>query len=152
MENEKPMDRVLVGDVGFGKTELAIRAAFKSVISGKQVALISPTTILARQHYDVFSNRLEKHGVSIAMLSRLNAEEVNKDFAKKIKLGTVDVVIGTHRLFSKDVEFKDLGLLIIDEEQRFGVLQKRNKKTKSQYRCFNALGYSNSPHPLFSYV
>ncbi len=150
MENEKPMDRVLVGDVGFGKTELAIRAAFKSVISGKQVALISPTTILARQHYDVFSNRLEKHGVSIAMLSRLNAEEVNKDFAKKIKLGTVDVIIGTHRLFSKDVEFKDLGLLIIDEEQRFGVLQK--EKIKKLKANIDVLMLSATPIPRTLYL
>ncbi len=130
MESEKPMDRVLVGDVGFGKTELALRATFKAVLSGKQVALIAPTTILARQHFDVFGARLEKYGVNIAMLSRLNPKDKNKKLAGEIKSGLTDVTIGTHRLLSKDVEFKDLGLLIIDEEQRFGVLQKEKMKLR----------------------
>ena len=150
MENEKPMDRVLVGDVGFGKTELAIRAAFKSVISGKQVALISPTTILARQHFGVFSNRLEKHGVGIAMLSRLNSPEINKELVNKIKLGLIDIVIGTHRLLSKDIEFKDLGLLIIDEEQRFGVLQK--EKIKKLKANIDVLMLSATPIPRTLYL
>ncbi|MDP3800094.1 MAG: CarD family transcriptional regulator, partial [bacterium] len=150
MESEKPMDRVLVGDVGFGKTELAIRAAFKSVISGKQVALISPTTILARQHFGVFSARLEKHGVSVAMLSRLNSPEVNKDLVQKIKLGVIDIVIGTHRLLSKDIEFKDLGILIIDEEQRFGVLQK--EKIKKLKADIDVLMLSATPIPRTLYL
>lgn len=150
MENEKPMDRVLVGDVGFGKTELAIRAAFKAVLSGKQAAVIAPTTILARQHFDVFSARLEKYGVNIAMLSRLNAEDVNKDSAHKIKSGLVDVVIGTHRLLSKDIEYKDLGLLIIDEEQRFGVLQK--EKIKKLKANIDVLMLSATPIPRTLYL
>ncbi|MDP3764401.1 MAG: CarD family transcriptional regulator [bacterium] len=150
MENEKPMDRVLVGDVGFGKTELAIRSAFKAVISGAQVALIAPTTILARQHFGVFSNRLEKHGVSVAMLSRLNPEDVNKDSVGKIKSGLIDVVIGTHRLLSKDIEFKNLGLLIIDEEQRFGVLQK--EKLKKLKANIDVLMLSATPIPRTLYL
>ncbi|MFY9493541.1 MAG: DEAD/DEAH box helicase, partial [Minisyncoccia bacterium] len=150
MESDKPMDRVLVGDVGFGKTELAIRAAFKAALSGKQVALIAPTTILARQHFDVFNDRLEKYGVNMAMLSRLNLEEENKKTARAIKSGLVDVVIGTHRLLSRDVEFKDLGLLIIDEEQRFGVLQKeRIKKLKNN---IDVLMLSATPIPRTLYL
>ncbi|MBI2052287.1 MAG: DEAD/DEAH box helicase [Candidatus Sungbacteria bacterium] len=150
MENEKPMDRVLAGDVGFGKTELAVRAAFKAALSGKQTALIAPTTILARQHFDVFQNRLEKYGVNTAMLSRLNPEPENKKLAQKIKSGLIDVTIGTHRLLSKDVEFKDLGLLIIDEEQRFGVLQK--EKIKKLKTNIDVLMLSATPIPRTLYL
>lgn len=150
MENDKPMDRVLVGDVGFGKTELAIRAAFKAALSGKQAALIAPTTILARQHFDVFSNRLGKYGVNVAMLSRLNPKEENKKTAGEIKSGLVDIVIGTHRLLSRDVEFKDLGLLIIDEEQRFGVLQK--EKIKKLKTNIDVLMLSATPIPRTLYL
>ncbi|MEK7175172.1 MAG: DEAD/DEAH box helicase, partial [Patescibacteria group bacterium] len=150
MEDEKPMDRVLVGDVGFGKTELALRAAFKAALSGKQTALIAPTTILARQHFEVFNQRLEKYGVNAAMLSRLNPEEENKRLAQKIKSGGVDVVIGTHRLLSKDVVFKDLGLLIIDEEQRFGVLQK--EKIKKLKANIDVLALSATPIPRTLYL
>ncbi len=150
MESDKPMDRVLVGDVGFGKTELAIRAAFKAALSGKQAVLIAPTTILARQHFDVFNARLEKYGVNVAMMSRLNPEEENKKTAGDIKSGLVDIVIGTHRLLSRDVEFKDLGLLIIDEEQRFGVLQKeRIKKLKNN---IDVLALSATPIPRTLYL
>ncbi len=150
MESTKPMDRVLVGDVGFGKTELALRAAFKAALSGKQVALIAPTTILARQHYDVFSDRLEKYGVNIAMLSRLNPAEKNKKLAGQIKSGLVDITIGTHRLLSRDIEFKDLGLLIIDEEQRFGVLQK--EKIKKLRTNIDVLMLSATPIPRTLYL
>ncbi|MBI2454043.1 MAG: DEAD/DEAH box helicase [Parcubacteria group bacterium] len=150
MENEKPMDRVLVGDVGFGKTELALRAAFKAILSGKQVALIAPTTILARQHFGVFSERLEKYGVTVAMLSRLNSEEKNKELAQKITAGGADMVIGTHRLLSKDIDFKDLGLLIIDEEQRFGVLQK--EKIKKLKANIDILSLSATPIPRTLYL
>lgn len=150
MESEKPMDRVLVGDVGFGKTELAIRASFKAVLSGKQVALIAPTTILAHQHFDVFSSRLEKYGVKIGMLSRLNDEKTNKEIVLDLKSGKIDVAIGTHRMLSKDIAFKDLGLLIIDEEQRFGVLQK--EKIKRLRANIDVLMLSATPIPRTLYL
>jgi transcription-repair coupling factor (superfamily II helicase) len=150
MENEKPMDRVLVGDVGFGKTELAIRASFKAVESGKQVALIAPTTILARQHFDVFSNRIEKYGAKVGMLSRLNDEKTNKKISHGLKSGKIDVAIGTHRMLSKDISFKDLGLLIIDEEQRFGVLQK--EKIKRLRSNIDVLMLSATPIPRTLYL
>ena len=150
MENEKPMDRVLVGDVGFGKTELAIRASFKAVLSGKQVALIAPTTILARQHFDVFSGRLEKYGVKTGMLSRLQDEKTNKEIADGLKSGKIDIAIGTHRMLSKDIAFKDLGILIIDEEQRFGVLQK--EKIKKLRTNIDVLMLSATPIPRTLYL
>ncbi len=150
MENAKPMDRVLVGDVGFGKTELALRAAFKAILSGKQVALIAPTTILAQQHFEVFKNRLDKYAVSVGMLNRLQSKEENKKVVEGLKIGRVDVVIGTHRLFSKDVQFKDLGLLIIDEEQRFGVLQK--EKIKKLKADIDVLMLSATPIPRTLYL
>lgn len=150
MENEKPMDRVLVGDVGFGKTELAIRASFKAVASGKQVALIAPTTILVRQHFDVFSERLEKYGAKVGMLSRLNDKKTNKEISHGLKSGKIDVAIGTHRMLSKDIVFKDLGLLIIDEEQRFGVLQK--EKIKRLRTNIDVLMLSATPIPRTLYL
>jgi transcription-repair coupling factor (superfamily II helicase) len=150
MESEKPMDRVLVGDVGFGKTELAIRASFKAVLSGKQVALIAPTTILARQHFDVFSERLEKYGAKVGMLSRLQDEKTNKEISHGLKSGKIDVAIGTHRMLSKDIAFKDLGLLIIDEEQRFGVLQK--EKIKRLRTNIDVLMLSATPIPRTLYL
>ncbi len=150
MESEKPMDRVLVGDVGFGKTELAIRASFKAVFSGKQVALIAPTTILARQHFDVFSGRLEKYGAKVGMLSRLQDEKTNKEISHGLKSGKIDVAIGTHRMLSKDIAFKDLGLLIIDEEQRFGVLQK--EKIKRLRTNIDVLMLSATPIPRTLYL
>ena len=128
MESEKPMDRLLCGDVGFGKTELALRAAFKAVQSGKQVAMLVPTTILTQQHFLVFKERLQPYPVEIAMLSRFASDEEEEKAISGIKAGTVDIVIGTHRVLQKDVRFKRLGLVIIDEEQRFGVVQKERLK------------------------
>lgn len=128
MESARPMDRLICGDVGFGKTELALRTAFKAVLSSKQVALIAPTTILAEQHYNTFSKRLKKLPVKIGFLSRLQSEKAQKSLLEKIKTGQVDIVIGTHRLLSSDVQFKNLGLAIIDEEQKFGVRQKEKFK------------------------
>jgi transcription-repair coupling factor (superfamily II helicase) len=128
MESDKPMDRLLCGDVGFGKTELALRAAFKAVQSGKQVAMLVPTTILTQQHLLVFQERLKPYPVEIAMLSRFATDEEEAKAIAGIKAGTVDIVIGTHRVLQKDVRFKRLGLVIIDEEQRFGVVQKERLK------------------------
>jgi len=128
MELSRPMDRLLCGDVGYGKTEVALRAAFKAVMSGKQVALLVPTTILAEQHYSTFVKRLENFPVNVRMLSRFRSAGVQKEIIEGVKKGSVDIVIGTHRLLSGDVKFKDLGLVIIDEEQRFGVRHKERLK------------------------
>ncbi len=124
MERAAPMDRLVCGDVGFGKTEVAMRAAFKAVRSGKQVALISPITILADQHYRAFKRRLEDFDVRVEMLSRFRSASEQKQILKKIERGEVDIVIGTHRLLQPDIKFKNLGLIVVDEEQRFGVKQK----------------------------
>lgn len=121
MESSKVMDRLLCGDVGYGKTEVAIRAAFKAVMDGKQVAVLAPTTILAQQHYHTFVSRFGDFPFAIQVLSRFRTQKEQKEILKALKEGNVDVVIGTHRLLSKDVKFRDLGLLIVDEEQRFGV-------------------------------
>lgn len=128
MEMSRPMDRLLCGDVGYGKTEVAIRAAFKAVMDGKQVALLVPTTILAQQHYETFRERFADYPVNISVISRFRTRKEQTQTLKGVKDGTVDVVIGTHRLLSKDVIFKDLGLLIVDEEQRFGVTHKEKLK------------------------
>lgn len=133
MERERPMDRLLVGDVGYGKTEVALRAAFKAVESGKQVAILVPTTILAQQHFDTMNERFEGYPIATGILSRFQTGAQVKENLEGLKDGSVDVIVGTHRLLSKDVEFKDLGLLVIDEEQRFGVKHKeRIKELKSQ--------------------
>lgn len=133
MERPRPMDRLLVGDVGYGKTEVALRAAFKAVEAGKQVAILVPTTILAQQHFDTMHDRFEGYPIEIGMLSRFQTSKQIKDTVAGMKAGSVDVVVGTHRLLSKDVDFKDLGLLVIDEEQRFGVKHKeRIKELRSQ--------------------
>ncbi len=124
MESPSPMDRLVCGDVGFGKTEVAIRAAFKAATNGKQVALLVPTTILAQQHYMTFKDRMERYPINIALLSRFKTKSELKESLEKIEKGEIDIVIGTHRLLSEDVKFKDLGLLIIDEEHRFGVAAK----------------------------
>lgn len=124
MEAPNPMDRLVCGDVGFGKTEIAVRAAFKAVQDGKQVALLVPTTILTEQHYNTFKDRLNQFPVKVAALSRFQTKQEQNETLKALETGNVDVVIGTHRLLSKDVKFKDLGLLIIDEEHRFGVSAK----------------------------
>lgn len=128
LERDVPMDRLVCGDVGFGKTEVAIRAAFRAVMNHRQVAVLSPTTILTQQHYDTFKNRLKKFPVKIGVLSRFETKEEQADVVAQIKAGTVDIVIGTHRLLSPDVKFKSLGLIIIDEEQRFGVRHKEKLK------------------------
>jgi len=128
MEKERPMDRLLCGDVGYGKTEVAIRAAFKAVADGKQVAILVPTTILAQQHYQTIQERFQGHAVEIGLLSRFRTAKQQKETLTGIKRGTVDIVIGTHRLLSKDVQYRDLGLLIVDEEQRFGVKHKERIK------------------------
>jgi transcription-repair coupling factor (superfamily II helicase) len=124
MEAENPMDRLVCGDVGFGKTEIAVRAAFKAVQDGKQAAVLVPTTILTEQHYNTFTDRLTQFPVKIASLSRFQTKKQQNEILKNLEEGKVDVVIGTHRLLSKDIKFKDLGLLIIDEEHRFGVMAK----------------------------
>ncbi|PSQ88123.1 MAG: transcription-repair coupling factor, partial [Bacteroidetes bacterium QH_2_63_10] len=124
MEEPVPMDRLVCGDVGFGKTEVAIRAAFKAVQDGKQVAMLVPTTILAQQHHETFSRRLERFPVNVEVLSRFRTKAEEKEVLEKLKTGRVDILIGTHRITSDDVDFDDLGLLIIDEEQRFGVKTK----------------------------
>jgi transcription-repair coupling factor (superfamily II helicase) len=124
MESASPMDRLICGDVGFGKTEVAVRAAFKVVLDNKQVAILVPTTILAEQHFSTFSDRLGRYPVRIAAMSRFKSPKKQKTIIEGLKEGSVDIVIGTHRLLSKDVKFKDLGLLVIDEEQRFGVAAK----------------------------
>ena len=145
MESDRPMDRLLCGDVGFGKTELALRAAFKAAMSGKQVAVLAPTTVLAQQHFHVFSERLKPFPVVVEMLSRFVDDEAQAKTIEGIKAGTVDIVVGTHRLLQKDVHFKRMGLLVVDEEHRFGVMQKeRLKKLRTQ---LDVLSLSATPIP-----
>ncbi len=145
MEAPSPMDRLLCGDVGFGKTEVAFRAAFKAILSGKQVCLLCPTTVLAKQHFEVALDRFKDFGVNIVHLSRLNTNKENEECKKQIASGSADFVIGTHKVLSKSVQFKNLGLLIIDEEQRFGVEQK--EKIKEQYKNLDVLTLSATPIP-----
>ncbi len=128
MMRAAPMDRLLCGDVGFGKTEVALRAAYKAVLAGKQVAILVPTTILALQHYQTIGSRMRAFAVSVDMLSRFRTPKQHKESLRRLARGDLDIIIGTHRLISKDVKFKDLGLLIVDEEQRFGVAQKEKLK------------------------
>jgi len=128
MEASKPMDRLLCGDVGYGKTEVAIRGAFKAVMDQKQVAYLVPTTVLANQQYESFKKRMEGFAINVEVLNRFKTKKEQENIVKKLKLGQIDVVIGTHRILSKDVEFKDLGMLIIDEEHRFGVKDKEKIK------------------------
>src|SRR5947208_1942171 len=124
MESPLPMDRLVCGDVGYGKTEVAMRAAFKSIGDGKQVAVLAPTTVLCFQHFETFKERFAAFPVKIAMLSRFVAPKEQKAIVTEIEAGKVDIVLGTHRLLSQDVKFQDLGLMIVDEEQRFGVSHK----------------------------
>ena len=145
MESDKPMDRLLCGDVGYGKTEVAIRAAFKAVMDGKQVAFLVPTTILAEQHYKNLKKRFSDFPVKIDMISRFRTAKQQKATLQALKEGNVDILIGTHRLVSKDIAFKDLGLLIVDEEQRFGVAQK--EKIKSLKKNVDVLTLSATPIP-----
>ena len=132
MERPRPMDRLLCGDVGYGKTEVALRAAFKAVMDGKQVAVLVPTTILAQQHYNTFKERFAKYPVNIAMLSRFRTAKQQRQVVQELSLGQVDIVIGTHRLVQDDIKFKDLGLVVVDEEQRFGVTHKEKLKQLRQ--------------------
>ncbi|WP_123054827.1 transcription-repair coupling factor [Clostridium sp. JN-1] len=145
MESDKPMDRLLCGDVGYGKTEVAVRAAFKAVMEGKQVAFLVPTTILAQQHYNNFIKRFSDFPIRIDMISRFKTPSQQRNSIKTLKEGGVDIIIGTHRILQKDVEFKDLGLLIVDEEQRFGVTHK--EKIKKLRKNVDVLTLSATPIP-----
>ncbi len=145
MERQSPMDRLLCGDVGFGKTEVALRAAFKCVTSGKQCAILVPTTILAWQHYQTILKRMEGFPVDVELLSRFRTPKQQEEILRRVRRGSVDIVVGTHRLVSKDVGFKDLGLVIIDEEQRFGVAQK--EKLKTLCKSADVLTLSATPIP-----
>ncbi|HVG24776.1 MAG TPA: transcription-repair coupling factor, partial [Thermoanaerobaculia bacterium] len=145
MESRKPMDRLLCGDVGYGKTEVAMRATFKAVMDGKQVAVLAPTTVLAFQHYRTFLRRFASFPVTVELLTRYYSAKELKEILKKIETGEIDVVVGTHRLLSKDVAWKDLGLLVIDEEQRFGVAQK--ERLKSMKKSVDVLAMSATPIP-----
>ncbi|MFA5118477.1 MAG: transcription-repair coupling factor [Candidatus Omnitrophota bacterium] len=150
MESIKPMDRLLCGDVGYGKTEVAMRAAFKAVMDNKQVAYLVPTTILAEQHYQNFTQRLKDFPVNVEMLSRFKTPGEQKQIIEGISAGAIDIVIGTHRLLSDDVRFKDLGLVIIDEEQRFGV--KAKEKLKSLRLTTDVLTLTATPIPRTLYL
>ncbi len=150
MENPKPMDRLICGDVGFGKTEVAIRAIFKAVMSSKQAAVVVPTTILALQHYQTISERFKPFPVKVELLSRFKSAKEQKEVIKKLILGEVDVVIGTHRLLQDDVQFKDLGLLVIDEEHKFGVAHK--EKLKRLKKNIDILTMSATPIPRTLYM
>ncbi len=150
METEKPMDRLLCADVGFGKTEVAIRAAFKAVMGGKQVAILVPTTVLARQHWQNIRERMSEFPVTVEMLCRLTPKNREKKILQGVREGTVDIVVGTHRVISKDVRFKDLGLVVIDEEQRFGV--KHKEKFKELFRLVDVLTLSATPIPRTLYL
>jgi transcription-repair coupling factor (superfamily II helicase) len=145
MEEPVPMDRLLCGDVGYGKTEVAMRAAFKSVMEGKQAAILTPTTVLAYQHYDTFRNRFAPFPVKVELLSRFRSAKEQKEVVKKVETGEIDVVIGTHRILSKDVRFKDLGLVVVDEEQRFGVAHK--ERLKHLKKRVDVLTLSATPIP-----
>lgn len=145
MESEKPMDRLLCGDVGYGKTEVALRAAFKAIMDGKQVAFLVPTTILAQQHYETVRERFQGYPINVGLLNRFRTKKQQAETIKGLKDGTIDMVIGTHRLLSKDVTFKDLGLLIIDEEQRFGVSHK--EKIKQLKANIDVLTLTATPIP-----
>jgi len=145
MEHSRPMDRLICGDVGYGKTEVALRAAFKAVNEGKQVALLVPTTLLAEQHYVTFSERFARYPVNIERLSRFRSRKKQAEIVNHLKKGTADIVIGTHRLLQKDIEFKDLGLMVIDEEQRFGVTHK--EKLKKIRSTVDVLSMTATPIP-----
>ena len=145
MENEKPMDRLLCGDVGYGKTEVAIRAAFKAVMDQKQVAYLAPTTVLAKQQYETFKERMKDYPIKIELLNRYRKVKDQNRIIRELKLGEIDIVIGTHKILGKDVGFKDLGLLIIDEEHRFGV--KAKEKIKNYKMSIDVLTMTATPIP-----
>jgi transcription-repair coupling factor (superfamily II helicase) len=145
MESRRPMDRLLCGDVGYGKTEVAMRAAFKAVMDGKQVSILAPTTILAYQHYRTFLRRFASFPVTIELLTRYYSAKEQREIVQKLENGEIDVIVGTHRVLSKDIHFKDLGLLVIDEEQRFGVAQK--ERLKQMKKAVDVLSMSATPIP-----
>ncbi|MEP7072510.1 MAG: transcription-repair coupling factor [Verrucomicrobiota bacterium] len=150
MEQPRPMDRLICGDVGFGKTEVAIRAAFKAVMEGKQVAMLAPTTVLAQQHFETFRHRMLDYPIRVEMLSRFRSAAEQKKVLRLLREGGVDIIIGTHRLISGDVAWKDLGLVVIDEEQRFGVLHK--EKFKELFQLVDVLTLSATPIPRTLYL
>lgn len=150
MESDRPMDRLVCGDVGFGKTEVAIRAIFKAVTAGKQVALLAPTTILTQQHYHTLKERFAPYPIQVGLLNRFRTNEEKRDILQRLKTGELDVVVGTHQLLGKSVDFKDLGLLVVDEEQRFGVNQK--EKIKSLRTQVDVLTLSATPIPRTLYM
>jgi transcription-repair coupling factor (superfamily II helicase) len=150
MESDRPMDRLICGDVGFGKTEVAIRTAFKAVMDGKQVAVLAPTTVLAQQHFATFRERMSDYPVRVDVLSRFRTRKETLGVIAAVATGEVDIVIGTHRLISGDVKFKDLGLVVIDEEQRFGVLHK--ERFKSMFNLIDQLTLSATPIPRTLYL
>ena len=145
MESPTPMDRLLCGDVGYGKTEVAMRAAFKAVQDGKQVAVLTPTTVLSFQHFETFKQRFAQFPIHIEMISRFRTAKEQKDIIERVSTGRVDILIGTHRLLSKDIKFQDLGLLIVDEEQRFGVRHK--ERLKQLRKQIDVLAMSATPIP-----
>jgi transcription-repair coupling factor (superfamily II helicase) len=145
MESTTPMDRLLCGDVGYGKTEVAMRAAFKAVQDGKQVAILTPTTILSFQHFETFKKRFAQFPINIEMISRFRTAKEQKEIVEKVENGRVDILIGTHRLLSKDIKFQDLGLLVVDEEQRFGVRHK--ERLKQMRKEIDVLAMSATPIP-----
>ncbi|MFN3926104.1 MAG: transcription-repair coupling factor [Pseudanabaenaceae cyanobacterium] len=150
MESTRPMDRLVCGDVGFGKTEVAIRAIFKALMAGKQVAMLAPTTILAQQHYHTLKERFAPYPIKIALLNRFRSSAERKEIIKQLAVGAIDVVVGTHQLLGKEVQFKDLGLLVIDEEQRFGVAQK--EKIKTLKTSVDVLTLTATPIPRTLYM
>src|SRR5439155_19652595 len=145
MESPSPMDRLLCGDVGYGKTEVAMRAAFKAVMDGKQVAVLAPTTVLAFQHLKTLRDRFAGFPITIDMVSRFRTRQETKVILDGVASGKVDIIVGTHRLFSKDVLFKDLGLLVVDEEQRFGVAHK--ERIKQMRKRIDVLTMTATPIP-----
>ncbi len=145
MESTQPMDRLLCGDVGYGKTEIAMRAAFKAVSDNKQVAVLAPTTVLAFQHFETFKQRFAAFPVTIEMISRFRSAKQQKEILQKTEAGKVDILIGTHRILSKDIKFADLGLLVVDEEQRFGVRHK--ERIKQMRKQVDVLTMSATPIP-----
>ena len=150
MESDKPMDRLICGDVGFGKTEVAIRAIFKAIMSGKQAAVVVPTTVLALQHYQTIFERFKPFPIKVELLSRFRSAKEQKATIKKLALGEVDIVVGTHRLLQKDIQFKNLGLLVIDEEHRFGV--KHKEQLKMLKKNIDILSMSATPIPRTLYM
>ncbi|MDG2989934.1 transcription-repair coupling factor [Candidatus Synechococcus calcipolaris G9] len=150
MESDRPMDRLVCGDVGFGKTEVGIRAIFKAVVSGKQVAILAPTTILTQQHYHTLKERFAPYPIQVGLLNRFRTSEERKQILEKLKIGELDVVVGTHQLLGKTIQFRDLGLLVVDEEQRFGVNQK--EKIKALKTQVDVLTLSATPIPRTLYM